>query len=128
MVLVQITQYVAYLKQLGGENPHRRVLEAVAVGGIQGFCGGFLSAIAVAISEREENIAAFAAISLRIAVCIGAYSDQDSRFADPPSPTACLAIRWQKDDFNNQEVAKLIGSFPTVSHLHACRDTSSNPY
>jgi hypothetical protein len=115
LVLLQISQYVGYLNQLREKNAHRRVLEGVKIGGVQGFCVGFLSAIAVSSAESEEDIGALAAISLRLSVCIGAYVDQDGRFAEPPNPTACIAIRWQKDDFNNQEVARLIGGYPNVS-------------
>ena len=113
LVLLQITQYVSYLGRLGDGNTHRRVLEGVQEGGIQGFCVGFLSAIAVSSAEHEADIAALAAISLRLAVCIGAYVDQDGRFAEPSNPTACLAIRWRKED-SHKEVLNLIRNYPNV--------------
>jgi hypothetical protein len=122
MIILHITQYVRYLNQLGEKNAHRLVLEGVKSGGIQGFCVGFLSAIAVSCSESEGDIAALAAVSLRLAVCIGAYVDQDGRYAEKPNETACVAIRWRKEDFNEKEVVDLIRNYSSVSLRNAPRE------
>ena len=114
-VILQVTQYFRYLSWLGVDDAHRRVIEGVQSGGIQGFCGGFLSAIAVSSSEKEANVGAVAAISLRLAVAIGAYVDQDGVFAEPPNKAACAAIRWRADDFSKKdEVIDLIRTYPDV--------------
>ena len=114
-LILQITQYVRYLSRLGAKDPHRLVLEGLQAGGIQGFCVGFLSAIAVSSSESEADIAAVAAVSLRLAVCIGAYVDQDGSFAEQPNQTACVAIRWRSDDIHEkEEVIDLIRTYPDV--------------
>ena len=114
-VILQVTQYFRYLSWLGVDDAHRRVIEGVQYGGIQGFCGGFLSAIAVASSEKEADIGAVAAISLRLAASIGAYADQDGVFAEPPNKTACAAIRWRADDVSKKdEVIDLIRTYPDV--------------
>ena len=114
-VILQITQYCRYLSWLGVEDAHGLVVEGVQSGGIQGFCAGFLSAIAVSSSEKEADIGALAAISLRLAVSIGAYVDQDGVFADPPNETACVAIRWRVDDVSKKdELINLIRIYPDV--------------
>ena len=114
-VILQVTQYFRYLGWLGVDDAHRRVMDGVQSGGIQGFCGGFLSAIAVSTSEKEADIGAVAAISLRLAVSIGAYVDQDGVFAEPPNETACAAIRWRADDVSRRdEVIDLIRTYPDV--------------
>src|SRR5436190_3372991 len=86
-ILLQITLYVRYLSRLEVKDPHRFVLNGLKTGGIQGFCVGFLTAIAVACSESEEDIVTIGAVILRLVVCIGAYVDQDGCFADPPNKT-----------------------------------------
>jgi len=113
-LILQIIQYVRYLNRLGEKDPHRLVLEGLQAGGIQGFCVGFLSAIAVSSSESAADIAAVAAVSLRLAVCIGAYVDQDGSFAEHANQTSCLSIRWRSDDVDEKEVADLIRTYPDV--------------
>jgi len=113
-LILQIIQYVRYLNRLGENDPHRLVLEGLQAGGTQGFCVGFLSAIAVSSSESAADIAAVAAVSLRFAVCIGAYVDQDGSFAEQANQTSCLSIRWRSDDVDEKEVADLISTYPDV--------------
>ncbi len=113
-LILQIIQYVRYLNRVGEKDPHRLVLEGLQAGGIQGFCVGFLSAIAVSSSESAADIAAVAAVSLRLAVCIGAYVDQDGSFAEQANQTSCLSIRWRSDDVDEKEVADLIRTYPDV--------------
>ena len=119
-VLLQISQYARYLGHLsggrGGEDAHRSVLGAVgAGGGIQGFCVGFLSAVAVASAKEEADLGAAAAVALRLAVCVGAHVDCDGIFAQEPIQTSCVAVRWKKDtDVGNVEVEKITRSYPQV--------------
>ena len=117
-VLLQITQYLRYLSWIGVDNAHSSVLEGLKSGGVQGFCAGFLSAIAVSTSDKEEDIGTVAASSLRLAVSIGAYVDQDGLFAEPPNETACAAIRWRDNDVSKRdELDDLIRTYPDV-RLH----------
>ena len=113
-VVLQITLYVRYLSRLEVNDPHHLVLERLKAGGIQGFCVGFLSAIAVACSENVEGIAAIGAVCLRLAVCVGAYVDQDGYFAEPPNQTACLAVRWKPESFEEHDLVNLVQSYPDV--------------
>ncbi|KAI0202891.1 hypothetical protein F4808DRAFT_449551 [Astrocystis sublimbata] len=116
-VLLQVSQYARYLGHLGGdrgEDAHRRVLGAVSAGGgIQGFCVGFLSAVAVAGTKDEAGLGAAAAVALRLAVCIGTHVDCDGIFAQEPVQTSCVAVRWRAGTgVGNVEVEKITRSYP----------------
>lgn len=114
-VILQITQYFRYLSWLGVDDAHGVVLEGLESDGIQGFCLGFLSALAVSSSEQEADIGPVATISLRLAVSIGAYVDQDGVFAEPPNEMACAAIRWRGENVSKRdELTDLIRTYPDV--------------
>jgi hypothetical protein len=113
-LILQITQYVRYLSQLGRENPHRFVLDRLQDGGIQGFCVGFLSALSVSCAGSDGQIADVSAVGLRLAVCIGAYVDMDGIFAEQPKRTSCVAIRWASDRTSKADVIELVRTYPDV--------------
>ncbi|PSR81487.1 hypothetical protein BD289DRAFT_507560 [Coniella lustricola] len=75
LTIIQTVQYFQYLA-LRGIN-HVQFLREVSVGGIQGFCGGLLPALAIAASKDESEVIENAAKSLRIAlgVHISAITD-----------------------------------------------------
>lgn len=116
-ILLQIIQYVRYLSRLEVNDPHRFVLEGLKAGGIQGFCAGFLTAVAVSCASNEEDVVAVGAVCLRLAVCVGAYVDHDGCFAEPPNKTACLAVRWKAGESREEEVVGLIHTYPHVKTL-----------
>ncbi|KAJ5950631.1 uncharacterized protein N7479_009044 [Penicillium vulpinum] len=74
-VLLEIAQYFHYLRELNVVSPHRLLLGGVKTCGVLGICVGFLSAIAVATSEIEAEIAFTAAAVFRLAVIIASLSD-----------------------------------------------------
>ena len=114
-VILQIIQYFRYLSWLGVEDAHDLVLEGVQSGGIQGFCAGFLSAIAVSASKKETDIGAVAATSLHLAVSIGAYVDRDGVFAEPPNETVCAVIRWRGNNVSKKDkLSDLLRTYPDV--------------
>lgn len=96
-VIIHIVQYFHYLRNNGCGATHASILQSAQIGGIQGFCTGLLSAIAIACSKSEDMIVELAATALRLAVCIGAYVDLDGAFANPPNETSCLVVRWRSD-------------------------------
>src|SRR6187402_968115 len=57
-VLLQLTLYIRYLSRFEGPDSHRLVIDGLKASGIQGFCVGFLAAIAVACSENEDDVLA----------------------------------------------------------------------
>ena len=97
------------------DDAHDIVLEGLESDGIQGFCVGFLSALAVSSSEKEADIGPVAAISLRLAVSIGACVDQDGVFVEPSNETVCAAIRWRGENVSKRdELTNLIRTYPDV--------------
>ncbi len=53
---------------------------------------------------------------MRLAVCVGAYVDQDGRFAVPPNRTSCIAVRW-RTGFKEDEVVEIMQSYLDVINL-----------
>lgn len=114
-VILQIAQYSRYIDTLGSDT-HRKVVESVKEAGIQGFCVGFLSAVAVAVSASEDELGPSAAVALRLAVCIGAYVDKDGAYSPDATTYTAIAIRWSKASNEGRfQVEKLVQSIPHVS-------------
>lgn len=91
-IIVHLTQYFYYLDNDADYPSQRTVLKSVALAGIQGFCAGLLTAVAVACSHSEDDVNRFGAVALRLAFCIGAYVDLDSI---SNIQTVSLAVRWR---------------------------------
>jgi len=71
-IVIHIVQYFHYMD---GKVSHTKLLEDVSSAGIQGFCLGLLSAVAVGCARQESEVNALAAVALKLAACIGAYID-----------------------------------------------------
>ena len=111
-IILHIAQYFHYLDLL--QCRHAQVLEHVKIGGVQGFCTGLLTAIAVASASDEEDVNRQSAVALRLAVCIGAYVDLDGSPMDGLEGTASIiAVRWRSRDGHNK-VLESIKSYPDV--------------
>ena len=90
-ILSHLCEYMTYLQQTGFS--HSTILDhVVKAGGVQGFCAGLLSALAVAGSRDEGSVGLHGALSVRLAFAIGAYVDLDSL---KNGQTSCLALRWK---------------------------------
>lgn len=96
-VLVHMVQYLQYLNSNEAAITHQNLMKNVQIGGAQGCGAGILSAIAVACSDSENDVVKFAAIILRLAVCIGAFVDLDGLPADSQAKWKCLAVRWTSE-------------------------------
>lgn len=95
-VVTQILQYLKFLEDLSGQSKnHQDVLSSVSAsgGGIQGFCAGLLTALAVASAKSEQEIVELAAKSITLAFCIGAYVDLDQATGEK---CTSLAVRWKE--------------------------------
>jgi hypothetical protein len=90
-VILHLIQYVHYLDSNLQVSNHAQSLTAARTGGFQGFCVGFLSAVALGCARNEETIGRLGGIALRLAFCIGAYVDLDMVIR---GETSVLAIRW----------------------------------
>ncbi|KAK6074459.1 polyketide synthase (beta-ketoacyl synthase) [Seiridium cupressi] len=123
-VLLHVAQYSRYLDLLGKDS-HRKVLDSVKDGGIQGFCVGFLSAVAVALSESEDDLGPSADIALRLAVCIGAYVDRDGKYSPAATEYSAIALRWREGNADDKtEVARIIESIPSA-YISSINDDAS---
>lgn len=80
-----------------------------AGGGIQGYCGGLLPAIAIACSQNEAEVVENASKAMRIALAIGAYGELGDDESVPGATTIVVRTKrvGQGDD--------LIAKFPGVS-------------
>lgn len=122
-ILFQITQYTQYLNALGRDS-HRKLLDSIEVGGIQGFCVGFLSAIAVATSKSDVDLGASAAIALRLAVYIGAQVDQDGAYSPSATEYTAIALRCGEGGSAADIISKIIQFIPN-SYISSVNDDAS---
>ena len=109
LVIVQSVQYVKYLEI--NHISHENLLQSVAVGGVHGYCGGFLCAAAVATASRLQDAVENFCTALRVSVGIGAYSDLVDANDDGKPNTLALRLKDERD------ADALAAEFPNVSHL-----------
>lgn len=116
-ITAQIMYYVRYLHQHDEPLHHESLLErAAACGGVQGFCIGLLNALAVASAKTEAEVGEFAAVSVRLAFCIGAYVDLDRSRNEGASKASTLAVRW-KTPMTLEDIQNLLSKHPDVSFV-----------
>ena len=116
-IIIQVIQYLHYIDSDIDGPSHGQILENVKAGGVQGFCTGLLTAIAVACSRDEGSVNELGAVALRLALCIGAYVDLDGAFADEPLETSSLAVRWRPavgHDRTLDDLKEILKGFPNV--------------
>lgn len=124
-IIIHVIQYFHYIDGL--QTNHAEVLKNVKTGGIQGFCTGILTAIAVACSKDEEDINVFGAVALKLALCIGAYVDLDGAFASEVNETTSIAVRW-RSEAGHDSILETLKSFPEVSMTHKDLDARFKTY
>ncbi|KAL5328987.1 hypothetical protein ACEPPN_002496 [Leptodophora sp. 'Broadleaf-Isolate-01'] len=109
LTIIHLVQYFQYLDQRGVT--HADLLKSLQDGaGIQGYCGGMLSAVSVACASSEEEIVANACKAIRVAVGIGAACDV---MDDNPTKQSCIMVLRLKYDGQGEEIVK---AFPDVLH------------
>lgn len=113
LVVIQICQYFQYL-ELHGISHSQFLAQLREGGGVQGYCGGLLPAIAVACSKNEAEVVENAAKAARIALAIGAYGELGDDESVPGATT--IVVRLKKAGHGDE----LIRKFPGVgfSYLH----------
>ena len=110
-IIVHLTQYLYYIDNDIDYPSQSKVIENIQAGGVQGFCIGLLSAVAVASSRNEEDLNHFGAIALRLALCAGAYVDLD-RILNVD--TVFLAVRWRTET-SYERVEEILKGYSNVS-------------
>jgi hypothetical protein len=115
-IIMQIAHYANYLRVMQAQDvraTHQALLKDLKIGGAQGLCIGVLSAIALACSADEEDLGTWGAVSLRLAVCVGAVVDLEGAFASPSNEAFCFTVRY---DTNQKDlVQNILEQFPEVS-------------
>jgi hypothetical protein len=80
----------------------------------QGFCVGFLAAVAVACSNDAKEFADIASTMVRLAVCIGTAVDLDGI---SHGQARSVAVRW-KSASENEQLNRLLTSSSTVRDIY----------
>lgn len=111
-IVIHIVQYFHYLD---GNISHTKLMEDVSTAGVQGFCLGLLSAVAVGCARQEAEINVLAAVALRLAVCIGAYIDLHRAYTANSFDTVSLAVRW-KSLTSHDRLLEVLQTYPEVSN------------
>ncbi|KAL8971451.1 MAG: hypothetical protein Q9197_003267 [Variospora fuerteventurae] len=107
LTIIQICQYFQYLDSKSLRQSE--LLQLVRKGGIHGYCGGLLPAVAVAVSTDEAELVHNASKALRLALAIGTYGDIGDE--DPHSGPTNMVVRLKYAGQGEE----LIRDYPGVS-------------
>ncbi|KAI1314091.1 hypothetical protein F5Y03DRAFT_402323 [Xylaria venustula] len=99
--LVVITHLVEYLKYLDMKSSGRDSSNNPAWTGVLGFCTGFLSASAVALSKDSAQVRRYGATAIRLAMLIGGIVDAQG-YHDTAGPAKALATAWSTSESEDQ--------------------------
>ncbi|PHH89660.1 hypothetical protein CDD83_5578 [Cordyceps sp. RAO-2017] len=95
LVILQVGQYLRYLDF--HRLSHHDFLAAVRAGGggLQGYCGGLPSAVAVACAADESQVVEHAAVAIRILLGVGAYGEAADDSDESGSTTLALRLKYE---------------------------------
>ncbi|KAG9231679.1 putative polyketide synthase [Amylocarpus encephaloides] len=94
LVVLQIGQYLRYLDY--HRLSHQVFLENVReAGGLQGFCGGLASAIAIASALDEAEVIQYTATAVRLMIAVGAYTEAADDTRGNGSTTLALRLKYE---------------------------------
>lgn len=109
LFLTGLSQWCSYL-DLSGQT-HSEAIKGLAAGGIQGYCGGMLSTVAVASASNEEELGRNAENMYRVAFLLGVFMSEGED--GPPEHAPDMMIVRLK--YPGQDLA-LLEQFPGVGH------------
>jgi hypothetical protein len=109
-VVLQIALFLQHLAKSNAGTDYRSTIQTLQQYGVQGFCTGFLTASAIGFSGNEEQLAEFTAVSLRLAMCVGAYVDNNAS----SNPVCALSVRWRQGQFSRSQVEDLLTEYTYV--------------
>ncbi|KAH8842863.1 Type I Iterative PKS [Pyricularia oryzae] len=107
LFLTGLSQWCSYL-DLSGQT-HSEAIKGLAAGGIQGYCGGMLSTVAVASASNEEELGRNAENMYRVAFLLGVFMSEGED--GPPEHAPDMMIVRLK--YPGQDLA-LLEQFPGV--------------
>lgn len=114
LVIIQIGQYFQFLG-LNGMKHSEFLTQLRNGGGVQGYCGGLLPAMAIACSKDEAELAKYASVAMRIALGIGAYGELGDD-ENIPGPTT-IVIRLKHVGQGEEIVSKFPGVSLSCLHI-----------
>ena len=114
VVLLQIALFLQHLAKINPGADYSQTIQSLQQCGVQGFCTGFLTAAAIDFSENEEQLAQYTATSLRLAMVIGAYVDQNALYTEPSSSACTLSVRWRQGKFSKSQVENILTGYTHV--------------
>ncbi|KAG5985260.1 Type I Iterative PKS [Claviceps digitariae] len=88
-----------------------QTIQSLQKHGVQGFCTGFLTAAAIALSDTEEQLALHVAVSLRLAMCIGIYVDENIFAVNPPASVFAVSVRWRQGQFSEPQIDNILHAY-----------------
>ncbi|OLN87389.1 Iterative polyketide synthase CazM 9 [Colletotrichum chlorophyti] len=107
LLLTGLCQWCSYL-ELSGQT-QAEVLAALGAGGVQGYCGGMLSTIAVASSGNEEELGHRAGNFYRVAFLMGVFMSEGE--VGPPESAPDMMVVRLKHPGQDKE---LMDQFPGI--------------
>ncbi|QGA14099.1 hypothetical protein EYB26_001752 [Talaromyces marneffei] len=94
LVILQVGQYLRYLDY--HNLSHQTFLVDVSqAGGVQGFCGGLATAIAIACAVDESQVVQYTATVMRVLIGVGAYSEAADDTRGSGSTTLALRLKYE---------------------------------
>ena len=108
LTILQLCQYFQFLelKNLKHSQFTQKLREG---GGVQGYCGGLLAAMAIAASPEEVALVENASRALRVALAIGSYADLDDEFTSGESTITVIRLKHEGQG------DEIIEKFPRVT-------------
>lgn len=108
LTVLQAGQYLRYLE--AQRISHQDFVSAVQKGaGVHGYCGGLPSAISIACADDEADFVRYIAISLRILVGIGAYTEAADE--EKGAERTLLAVRLQYEGQGDDLIRQFPGAY-----------------
>lgn len=109
LVLIHVTQYFQFLESQGITHGDFLARASATGGGIQGYCGGMPSAVALSSAVDDKALSENIMAALRLSVAIGLYTElgDDTRIPG----LAIMVVRVER----NEQAQALVEQFPGVS-------------
>lgn len=94
LVVLQIGQYLRYL-EVHRVSHCKIVADVQNAGGLQGYCGGLPSAIAIAAARDEREVVRNTAIVMRVVLGVGAYGEAADDTRGTGATTLALRLKYE---------------------------------
>ncbi|KAL8941134.1 MAG: hypothetical protein Q9216_002433 [Gyalolechia sp. 2 TL-2023] len=104
LTIIQMSQYFQFLQVK--DVKHHELLRLLGRGGVHGYCGGLLPAVAVAVSANEGELVRNASKALHLALVIGIYGDLGDN--DIPGATTNMVVRLK----HSGQGEKIVQNYP----------------